>query len=152
MIDALHIATSGLQSVQNQIDTLSNNLSNMQTPGFKAKRVSFGDIAVITPSQVQAGLTPAQSGAGSEVIATNAVFSQGQMQQTGNTWDIAIQGEGFLEVADTRAKGCGAPARLLRRSRDTRGARSGRRDAGRTRARRAVDHSGYPGAAGTGLH
>jgi flagellar basal-body rod protein FlgG len=100
MIDALNIATSGLQAVQSQIDTLSNNLSNMQTPGFKAKRTSFGDIAVITPSQVQAGLTSSQSGAGAEVLSTDAVFSQGQMQQTGNTWDIAIQGEGFLEVAD----------------------------------------------------
>src|SRR5215469_17912600 len=78
MIDALSIATSGLQATQSQIDTLSNNLSNMQTPGFKAKRASFGDIAVITPTQVQAGLTPSQSGAGTEVIATNAVFSQGQ--------------------------------------------------------------------------
>jgi flagellar basal-body rod protein FlgG len=100
MIDALYIATSGLQSVQNQIDTLSNNLSNMQTPGFKAKRASFGDIAVITPSQVQAGLTPGQAGAGAEVLSTNAVFSQGQLKQTGNTWDLAIQGEGFFEVVD----------------------------------------------------
>lgn len=100
MIDALNIATSGLQAVQSQIDTLSNNLSNMQTPGFKAKRVSFGDIAVMTPSQVQAGLTPTEAGAGTEVLSTDAVFSQGQMQQTGNTWDIAIQGEGFLEVVD----------------------------------------------------
>ncbi|GAB2576556.1 flagellar hook-basal body complex protein [Dyella jejuensis] len=100
MIDALYIATSGLQSTQSQIDTLSNNLSNMQTPGYKSQRVSFGDIAVITPSQVQAGLTPEQSGAGTEVVSTSSVFSQGQMQQTGNTWDIGIQGEGFLEVVD----------------------------------------------------
>lgn len=100
MIDALYIATSGLQSAQSQIDTLSNNLANMQTPGFKARSTSFGDIAVITPSQVQAGITPSQSGAGAEVIATHTVFSQGQMQQTSNAWDVAIQGEGFLEVVD----------------------------------------------------
>lgn len=101
MIDALYIATSGLQSTQSQIDTLSNNLSNMQTPGFKSQRVSFGDIAVITPSQVQAGLTPSQTGAGTEVISTSSVFSQGTMSQTGNTWDVGIQGEGFLEVVDS---------------------------------------------------
>jgi flagellar basal-body rod protein FlgG len=101
MIDALYIATSGLQATQSQIDTLSNNLSNMQTPGFKAKRANFGDIAVITPSQVQAGLTPSESGAGTEVISTSSVFAQGQMQQTGNTWDVAVQGEGFFEVVDT---------------------------------------------------
>jgi flagellar basal-body rod protein FlgG len=101
MIDALYIATSGLQATQSQIDTLSNNLSNMQTPGFKSQRTSFGDIAVITPSQVQAGLTPSQAGAGTEVLSTSAVFSQGTMQQTGNTWDVGIQGDGFLEIVDT---------------------------------------------------
>ncbi|MGC1548091.1 MAG: flagellar hook-basal body complex protein [Rhodanobacter sp.] len=100
MIDALYIATSGLQSQQSQIDTLSNNISNMQTPGFKSQRVSFGDIAVISPSQVQAGLSPEHSGAGTEIVSTSAVFSQGQMSQTGNTWDIGIQGDGFLEVVD----------------------------------------------------
>jgi len=101
MIDALYIATSGLQATQSQIDTLSNNLSNMQTPGFKSQRTNFGDIAVITPSQVQAGLTPGQSGAGTEVLSTSSVFAQGTMNQTGNTWDIGIQGEGFLEVVDS---------------------------------------------------
>ena len=100
MIDALYIATSGLQGQQKQIDTLSNNISNMQTPGYKAQRVAFGDIAVTTPSQVQAGITPSQTGAGTEVISTSAVFSQGQMSQTGNTWDLGVQGEGFFEVVD----------------------------------------------------
>lgn len=100
MIDALYIATSGLKSQQSQIDTLSNNISNMQTPGFKAKRVAFGDIATISPAQVAAGLPPESEGAGSEIVATTALFSQGQMTQTNNTWDIAIQGSGFLEVAD----------------------------------------------------
>lgn len=100
MIDALYIATSGLQSQQTQIDTLSNNISNMQTPGFKSQRVAFGDVAVISPEQVQAGLAPGASGAGAEVLSTSSVFSQGQMMQTGNTWDIGIQGQGFLEVVD----------------------------------------------------
>lgn len=101
MIDALYIATSGLKSQQSQIDTLSNNISNMQTPGFKAKRVAFGDIATMSPAQVAAGLPPESEGAGSEILATTALFSQGQMMQTNNTWDIAIQGSGFLEVADS---------------------------------------------------
>src|SRR5262245_54504388 len=98
MIDALYTATSGLQSQQTQIDTLSNNISNMQTPGYKAKRVAFGDVAVMSPEQVQAGLTPERAGAGAEIISTQTLFSQGQMMQTGKTWDVAIQGGGFLEV------------------------------------------------------
>lgn len=100
MIDALYTATAGLKSQQAQIDTLSNNISNMQTPGFKSRRVSFGDVAVISPAQVQAGLNPEHAGAGSEVLSTSAVFSQGQMLQTNRVWDIGVQGEGFLEVVD----------------------------------------------------
>ncbi|MFC5743563.1 flagellar hook-basal body protein [Dyella tabacisoli] len=103
MIDALYIATSGLKSQQTQIDALSNNISNMQTPGFKSRRVAFGDIATISPAQVAAGLSPESSGAGSEILSTSAVFSQGQMIQTNNTWDIGIQGEGFLEIADANS-------------------------------------------------
>lgn len=100
MIDALYIAAAGMKSQQTQIDTLSNNISNLQTPGYKSQRVAFGDIAVISPEQVQAGLSPESSGAGSEILSTSAVFSQGAMTQTGHTWDIGIQGEGFLEVVD----------------------------------------------------
>src|SRR5579859_6742723 len=98
MIDALYTATAGLKSQQTQIDTLSNNVSNMQTPGFKSQRVAFGDVAVISPGQVQAGLSPERNGAGAEIIATNTLFAQGQMMQTNNTWDIGIQGDGFLEI------------------------------------------------------
>lgn len=100
MIDALYIATAGLKSQQTQIDTLSNNISNMQTPGYKSQRVAFGDVAVISPEQVQAGMSPESAGAGSQILSTSAVFSQGAMQQTNKMWDLAIQGEGFLEVVD----------------------------------------------------
>lgn len=100
MIDALYIATAGLKSQQTQIDTLSNNISNMQTPGYKSQRVAFGDVAVISPEQVQAGMSPESAGAGSLILSTSAVFSQGATQQTNKVWDLAIQGEGFLEVVD----------------------------------------------------
>jgi len=101
MIDALHIAASGLKSQQTQIDTVSNNVANMQTPGYKQLRSSFADAAVISPAQVQAGLSPEHNGAGAEILSTSSLFSQGTLQQTNNTWDIAIQGEGFLEVVDS---------------------------------------------------
>lgn len=100
MIDALYIATAGLKSQQTQIDTLSNNISNMQTPGFKSQRVAFGDVAVISPEQVQAGLSPESNGAGSQILSTSSVFAQGTMQQTNKVWDLGIQGEGFMEVVD----------------------------------------------------
>ncbi|MEO7065607.1 MAG: flagellar hook-basal body complex protein [Rhodanobacter sp.] len=100
MIDALYIATAGMKSQQTQIDTLANNISNLQTPGFKSRRVAFGDVAVISPEQVQAGMSPEHIGAGSEILSTSSVFLQGTMQQTNKVWDLGIQGEGFLEVVD----------------------------------------------------
>src|SRR5690242_2350751 len=98
MIDALYIAASGLQGQQSQIDTISNNLANLQTPGFKSSRVSFADVATISPAQVQQGIESDRAGAGTEVLATRPVFTEGTLAQTGNPLDIAIQGPGFLEV------------------------------------------------------
>jgi flagellar basal-body rod protein FlgG len=100
MIDALHIAASGLKGQQSQIDTISNNVANMQTPGFKQQRGSFADVSVITPGQVQAGMAPEHAGAGTQLVDTRTLFSQGTLRLTGNTWDLAIQGDGFLEVVD----------------------------------------------------
>lgn len=101
MIDALYIAASGLQGQQSQIDTISNNLANLQTPGFKSSRVSFADVATLTPEQVQQGIESDRAGAGTEVLATRPVFTEGTLTQTGNPLDLAIQGSGFLEVVDT---------------------------------------------------
>ena len=98
MIDALYIAASGLQGSQAQIDTISNNLANMQTPGYKRSQVTFANVATVTPSQVQQGIVSDRAGEGTEVLATHAVFSEGSLMQSSNPLDLAIQGEGFLEV------------------------------------------------------
>jgi flagellar basal-body rod protein FlgG len=101
MVDALYIAASGLQGEQAQIDTISNNLANMQTPGFKASRVSFADVATVTPAQVQQGIQNDRAGAGLETLATRPEFTEGSLKQTGNPLDLAVQGPGFLEVETT---------------------------------------------------
>lgn len=98
MVDALYIAASGLQGEQAQIDTISNNLANMQTPGFKSSRVSFADVATITPAQVQQGIQSDRAGAGLETLATRPEFTEGTLKQTGNPLDLAVEGPGFLEV------------------------------------------------------
>jgi flagellar basal-body rod protein FlgG len=100
MIDALYIAASGLQGSQTQIDTLSNNLANMQTPGYKRTNVSFANVAQLTPAQVAQGVSAQGAGEGVEVLGSHAVFSEGTLAQTGNPLDLAIHGEGFLEVLD----------------------------------------------------
>lgn len=98
MIDALHIAASGLSTQQQQIDAISNNLANMQTPGFKRSRVAFADVNSLTPAQAAQGDTPDHVGAGTRVTATAPVMTDGTLQQTGNTYDLALQGSGFFEV------------------------------------------------------
>lgn len=100
MIDALYIAASGLQGSQTQIDTLSNNLANMQTPGFKQSHVDFANIATLSPAQLQRGEVADATGAGIEVLGTRAVFSEGALVQSSNPLDLAIQGQGFFETID----------------------------------------------------
>jgi flagellar basal-body rod protein FlgG len=100
MIDALYIAASGLQGSQTQIDTLSNNLANMQTPGFKQSHVNFANVAALSPEQVQQGVTVDGQGAGLQVLDTRAVFTEGALVQGSNPLDVAIQGQGFLETVD----------------------------------------------------
>jgi len=101
MIDALYIAASGLDSQQRQIDVISNDLANLQTPGYKRSRVAFSDVSSLTPSVAQQGLHLNQTGSGTRITSTAPVMVDGTLQQTNNTWDIAIQGNGFFEVKAT---------------------------------------------------
>lgn len=102
MIDALYISASGLRSEQKQIDVISNNVANMQTPGFKRSRVNFADVAsAAAPSQVQDGqpVVPADVRvAGTRVVSTIAQFDKGEVRATGNPLDMAIDGAGLFEL------------------------------------------------------
>jgi flagellar basal-body rod protein FlgG len=90
---------------QTNIDTISNNLSNVNTSGFKQQRVEFEDLLYQT---VKLAGTPAtedtvvpvgaQLGAGVKLAATQRIFSQGSLQNTGVDSDLAIVGEGFFGV------------------------------------------------------
>ncbi|PWB29848.1 flagellar basal-body rod protein FlgG [Stenotrophomonas sp. SPM] len=99
MIDALHIAASGLRSGQQQLDTISNNVANLQTPGFKRGRVNFADIATPLPAlgaDPQTVIAEQRPG-GVRIISTSTSFEPGEMRQTGNALDVAIDGAGFYE-------------------------------------------------------
>jgi flagellar basal-body rod protein FlgG len=97
MIDALYISASGLRSEQKQIDVISNNVANMQTPGFKRGRVNFVDVAT---AGVAANLSaPMESnGNGTRIHSTSTIFTGGDMRATQNPLDIAIDGAGFFEL------------------------------------------------------
>jgi flagellar basal-body rod protein FlgG len=96
VIDALYISATGLRSQQEQIDVISNNVANMQTPGFKRGRVNFAEIAA--PASGMAGV--ADHGGGTQVLSTSTLFGAGELRPTQNPLDVAIQGEGFFELED----------------------------------------------------
>lgn len=105
MIRALWTAASGMQSQQINIDVIANNLANVNTTGFKKSRPDFQDLmyqnlkSVGSPStnstQVPSGI---QIGLGSKTAAVTKVFSAGNINQTGNDLDIAIEGDGFFQI------------------------------------------------------
>ncbi len=106
MIDALYIAASGLRSEQKQIDVISNNVANMQTPGFKRSRVNFADVAspaaaIAPPVSLDATVStdPMQAlPGGTRITATLADFGTGDVKSTGNPLDLAINGAGLFEL------------------------------------------------------
>lgn len=99
MIDALYISATGLRSQQEQIDVISNNVANMQTPGFKKSRVNFAEIANAVPQNPPAlAALGSGSGGGTRILSTLPVFSEGEMRLTQNVTDLAIDGAGFFEL------------------------------------------------------
>lgn len=105
MIRSLYIAQTGMTSQQTNMDVISNNLANVNTTGFKRNRAMFEDLMYQTMRQPGAQTGPdnqlptgLQLGTGVRTVATQRVFTQGDMKNTGNSMDIAIQGKGFLQV------------------------------------------------------
>jgi flagellar basal-body rod protein FlgG len=105
MLLSLYSGATGMQAQQLNLNVISNNLANVNTNGFKRSKIEFQDLLYQTPRTVgaQAGngeLVPTgiEMGNGSQVVSTTKVFSQGTLTQTGGTYDVAIQGDGFFEV------------------------------------------------------
>ena len=105
MIRSLWIAKTGMEAQQTQLDTISHNLANVGTNGFKRGHVVFEDL--IYQSLRQAGAassdqtqlpTGLQVGLGVRPVATSRIFTQGNLQQTSNNLDIAIKGSGFFQI------------------------------------------------------
>lgn len=105
MMRSLWTAASGMTGQQFNIDTISHNLSNVNTNGYKKNRADFQDllyqnrrIAGTPATEVTVVPTGIQIGHGVRVAATQKVFTQGPLQQTGVASDMAVQGEGFFRV------------------------------------------------------
>lgn len=102
---SLYSAASGMEAQQLNLNTIANNLANVNTAGFKRSKIEFQDLLYQKPRTAGAETgggnvipTGVEVGNGSRVAATAKIFTQGQMTQTGEKMDVAIQGDGFFEV------------------------------------------------------
>ncbi len=105
MNEALWISKTGLDAQQTRMATIANNLANASTSGFKRGRAVFEDLMYQNLRQVGAQSSQDTQlpsglmlGTGVRVVATEKLFSQGNLEQTENSLDLAIDGRGFLQV------------------------------------------------------
>lgn len=105
MFRALTTAALGMSAQQLNVDVIANNLANVNTTGYKKSNIEFQDLLYQTINAGRADgregnekPTPIQIGLGNRPVATFRSFSQGNMQETSNPLDIAISGEGFIQV------------------------------------------------------
>jgi len=105
MEPALWIAKTGLDAQNMRMGVIANNLANVNTTGFKRDRASFEDLLYQTVRQPGASSSQNSElpsglmlGTGVRVVATEKLFTQGNLEQTGNSLDVAIQGRGFFQI------------------------------------------------------
>lgn len=109
MMRSLYSGITGLKNFQVAMDVVGNNISNVNTVGFKASRVNFETMLAQTikagraPQESVGGTNPMQIGLGSQVASIDKIMTQGSFQNTGVKTDLAIQGDGFFIVSDGNA-------------------------------------------------
>ncbi len=102
---SLYSSATGMEAQQLNLNNIANNIANVNSTGYKRSKVEFQDLLYQqnNPKGGDAGggninPTGVEVGNGAQVISTTKVFTQGKLQDTGNQWDLAIQGDGFIEV------------------------------------------------------
>lgn len=102
MIRALRTAATGMYAQELFVDTIANNLANVNTTGFKKSRIEFQDLLYQTlraPGVAGAAEVPEmQIGYGTRPVAIQKIFSQGNISATSNPLDLTIEGEGFFQI------------------------------------------------------
>lgn len=105
MLRALYTSASGMKAQEQLIDVTANNLANVNTAGFKRSHVDFADLMYSTLEQPgtevatgQTNPTGLQIGSGVRAVGTTKIFLPGSFEQTGNDFDVAIEGDGFFQV------------------------------------------------------
>ena len=110
MLRAMFSGQSGLKNFQTQLDVIGNNISNVNTVGYKTSRVTFQNTLSQTLSESRGagdqfgGINATQVGLGSKIASIDKIMTQGSLQNTGNKTDMAIKGEGFFVLSDGLSK------------------------------------------------
>ena len=103
---ALHTAATGMMAQELNVQVISNNIANMRTTGYKRQRAEFQDLLyehvrrVGTQTSTQGNILPVgiELGGGVKTVGTPRIMTQGTLSPTGNTFDVAIRGEGFFKI------------------------------------------------------
>ena len=107
MMRSLWTAASGMMSQQTSVDTIANNLANVNTVGYKQEQTQFKSLlyqnlqAKTTSANGENKPVGAQVGLGSRVSAVTSIYTQGALNATDSTTDFAINGDGFFAVRNT---------------------------------------------------
>lgn len=106
MLRSMYSGISGLRNFQTKLDVIGNNIANVNTYGFKKGRVIFKDLYSQTvagasaPAGDRGGVNPKQVGLGAQLASIDTIHGAGSTQYTGNTLDLAIEGDGYFRVQD----------------------------------------------------
>src|SRR5690554_3516245 len=106
MMRSLFAGISGLKVHQTKMDVIGNNISNVNTPGYKKSRVTFQEMlnqtirGASSPQGDRGGTNPTQIGLGVNLGSIDVIHSPGSPQSTGKTMDMSIEGEGFFVVSE----------------------------------------------------
>src|SRR5689334_13016345 len=105
MFRSLATAASGMEAQQTKLDVTANNIANVSTNGFKKGRAEFADLMyqTVRPAGAATGNgatapSPTEIGLGTRLVSTSRELGQGELHQTGNPLDVAIEGHGYLPV------------------------------------------------------
>lgn len=107
MVRSLYSGVSGMKAQQSAMDVIGNNISNVKTYGYKASRANFSDVYYQTLGSGSAatgnrgGTNPTQIGYGAQLSGIDVLHGQSSFSMTGRSMDLAIAGEGFLQVQDS---------------------------------------------------
>ena len=106
MVRSMYAGVAGMKANQTRLDVIGNNIANANTYGFKSSRATFRDMyyqqirGASGGSATRGGTNPSMVGYGSQIASIDLLMTQSSFTSTGNPLDVAIAGEGFLQVMD----------------------------------------------------